>query len=381
MRSREEELAASIPVIEGLAAPGRGPISIDTSKARRGRGRARRRRRDRQRRHRAAAIRRWRRSAPSAARADPDAHAGRPADDAGRPRYDDVVDDVKCLSRRADGAGGRRGVDEERIWSIPGSASARPSSTTSSCSRGSASCATSVARSSSAPRARASSASSPAPRSTDRLGGTIASCVLAFARGADVLRVHDVAPVREALMVAEAILGGWQGTGYGPRTSMSAAGEDIRIELRGLEAVGPHGVTAEEREAGRRIALDISLTVSGSAAVTTDELEDTVDYGAVARLAVELVEGRSCHTIERSSRADRRRDHRPLPCRGARGPSGQAAGADGADDRRGGRDHPSRGRGERPGEPACSGVSGTFGLWFAAKAQEHQRVNVPQSLL
>ena len=80
---------------------------------------------------------------------------------------------------------------------------------------------------------------------------------------------------------------------------MSAAGEDIRIELRGLEAVGPHGVTAEEREAGCRIALDISLTVSGSAAVTTDELEDTVDYGAVARLAVELVEGRSCHTIER----------------------------------------------------------------------------------
>lgn len=80
---------------------------------------------------------------------------------------------------------------------------------------------------------------------------------------------------------------------------MSAAGEDIRIELRGLEAVGPHGVTAEEREAGCRIALDITLTVSDSAAVTTDELVDTVDYGAVARLAVELVEGRSCHTIER----------------------------------------------------------------------------------
>jgi dihydropteroate synthase len=40
-----------------------------------------------------------------------------------------------------------------------------------------------------------------------RLGGTIASCVLAYANGADMVRVHDVREVREALTVAEAILG------------------------------------------------------------------------------------------------------------------------------------------------------------------------------
>ena len=40
----------------------------------------------------------------------------------------------------------------------------------------------------------------------DRLGGTIASNVLAVRAGADVLRVHDVAQVREAVRVAEAIL-------------------------------------------------------------------------------------------------------------------------------------------------------------------------------
>jgi dihydropteroate synthase len=40
-----------------------------------------------------------------------------------------------------------------------------------------------------------------------RLGGTIASSVLAAAEGADVLRVHDVAEVRQALTVATAILG------------------------------------------------------------------------------------------------------------------------------------------------------------------------------
>jgi dihydropteroate synthase len=40
----------------------------------------------------------------------------------------------------------------------------------------------------------------------ERLGGTIASNVIAYANGADVLRVHDVGPMRQALTVAEAIL-------------------------------------------------------------------------------------------------------------------------------------------------------------------------------
>jgi dihydropteroate synthase len=41
---------------------------------------------------------------------------------------------------------------------------------------------------------------------TDRLGGTIASTVLAMRAGADVLRVHDVGEAREALLVADAII-------------------------------------------------------------------------------------------------------------------------------------------------------------------------------
>ncbi|HWT89675.1 MAG TPA: dihydropteroate synthase, partial [Solirubrobacterales bacterium] len=41
----------------------------------------------------------------------------------------------------------------------------------------------------------------------ERLGGTIASSVLAAAEGAEVLRVHDVAEMRQALAVATAILG------------------------------------------------------------------------------------------------------------------------------------------------------------------------------
>jgi dihydropteroate synthase len=41
----------------------------------------------------------------------------------------------------------------------------------------------------------------------ERIGGTIASSVLAVAEGADVLRVHDVAEAAQAMSVAAAILG------------------------------------------------------------------------------------------------------------------------------------------------------------------------------
>jgi dihydropteroate synthase len=51
----------------------------------------------------------------------------------------------------------------------------------------------------------------------ERLAGTIATCVMAFERGASVFRVHDVGPVRDALAVAAAtVTGRWTTT---PKTS------------------------------------------------------------------------------------------------------------------------------------------------------------------
>jgi dihydropteroate synthase len=48
-------------------------------------------------------------------------------------------------------------------------------------------------------------------RADERLGGTIASSLIAARNGAAVLRVHDVAPMREALLVADAIeTGRWR---------------------------------------------------------------------------------------------------------------------------------------------------------------------------
>jgi dihydropteroate synthase len=55
--------------------------------------------------------------------------------------------------------------------------------------------------------ARAAGRAEPVPVA-ERLAGTVASNVLAYERGASVFRVHDVAPVRDALAVAAATLGG-----------------------------------------------------------------------------------------------------------------------------------------------------------------------------
>ncbi len=66
-------------------------------------------------------------------------------------------------------------------------------------------------------RVAAAAIGGPPPRALDevdplppdaRLAGTIATNVMAFERGAAVFRVHDVAPVRDALAVAAATLGG-----------------------------------------------------------------------------------------------------------------------------------------------------------------------------
>ena len=54
--------------------------------------------------------------------------------------------------------------------------------------------------------------------SDDRLPGTIATCVMAFERGASMFRVHDVGPVADALAVAAATVSGqWMKT---PTSSM-----------------------------------------------------------------------------------------------------------------------------------------------------------------
>jgi len=64
-----------------------------------------------------------------------------------------------------------------------------------------------------------------------------------------------------------------------------------RIELRGLRAVGTHGVLAEEQVRAQPFEVDLDLGVDLRPAGVSDALADTVDYGAVADVVVATVAG------------------------------------------------------------------------------------------
>ena len=122
------------------------------------------------------------------------------------PRYDDVVDDVKAfLAERIEGAVAE-GVAEERIWVDPGIGFGKSVEHNLELTLR-----LGELRELGRPIVYGSSRKSFIGKLTGapvdaRLGGTIASSVLAYARGADLLRVHDAGPLRQALTVAEAIL-------------------------------------------------------------------------------------------------------------------------------------------------------------------------------
>jgi dihydroneopterin aldolase len=71
----------------------------------------------------------------------------------------------------------------------------------------------------------------------------------------------------------------------------------VKIFVSGLEFVGYHGVTEQEREDGHRFLLDLNAEVRQSAS-STDRIEDTVDYGELGEFAVELCNRESDHTLE-----------------------------------------------------------------------------------
>jgi dihydropteroate synthase len=123
------------------------------------------------------------------------------------PRYDDVVEDVRAfLAKRIEHAIAA-GIGESRIWVDPGIGFGKTVEHNLELLRR-----LGELRSLGRPIVVGTSRKSFIGKLTgaevdDRLGGTVASTVLAYANGADVLRVHDVGPVREALTTADAVLG------------------------------------------------------------------------------------------------------------------------------------------------------------------------------
>jgi dihydropteroate synthase len=202
-----EELRRVIPVIQGLVAT-QAQISIDTSKA-------------------AVAAAALDAGAEivndvTALRGDPGMASlcaerdaivvlmhmrGRPRTMQEDPRYEDVVAEVKAFLAERLGAARAAGIAEERVWLDPGIGFGKTAAHNMELLRR-----LGELRDLGRPLVIGTSRKSfigkvDGSAAGERLGGTIASSMLAAAEGAEVLRVHDVAEVRQALAVATAILG------------------------------------------------------------------------------------------------------------------------------------------------------------------------------
>jgi dihydropteroate synthase len=216
--SAEEELRRVLPVVEGIsAADARTVVSIDTSKAQVARSAL----------GAGASIV----NDVSALRADPEMAGvvadsgcecclmhmlGEPRTMQADPRYGDVVDDVRAFLEERMTYAVREGVRERRIMLDPGIGFGKTVAHNLALLRRLDELASlgrplvvGTSRKSFLGRIVADAVGEAEGKElTRRLGGTIATNVLALERGASVFRVHDVAPVRDALAVAAATLSG-----------------------------------------------------------------------------------------------------------------------------------------------------------------------------
>ncbi len=71
-----------------------------------------------------------------------------------------------------------------------------------------------------------------------------------------------------------------------------------RIRLTGLRVRGHHGVLPAERRDGQDFVVDVALSLDLRAAGGSDDLADTVDYGALAQALAEVVEGEPLDLLE-----------------------------------------------------------------------------------
>jgi 7,8-dihydroneopterin aldolase/epimerase/oxygenase len=71
-----------------------------------------------------------------------------------------------------------------------------------------------------------------------------------------------------------------------------------RIELHGLKVHGRHGVFEHERINGQDFLVDVTVWIDLARAAASDDLADTYDYSALARLAADIVTGPPRNLIE-----------------------------------------------------------------------------------
>lgn len=109
----------------------------------------------------------------------------------------------------------------------------------------------------------------------ERLAAGLAAQCHAALSGADILRVHDVAPTADALEIVEAL----------------RSRERSRIVLQKLRAKASIGVTEEERQTPQTIEVDLEVNVDIGPAASSDSLGTTLDYDRLAALVRRVCEG------------------------------------------------------------------------------------------
>jgi len=75
-----------------------------------------------------------------------------------------------------------------------------------------------------------------------------------------------------------------------------------RIELRGIEAFGHHGVLEHEQALGQAFSVDVALELDLAPAGASDALTDTVDYGALSGDLAAVVSDERATTSSSGSR-------------------------------------------------------------------------------
>ena len=71
------------------------------------------------------------------------------------------------------------------------------------------------------------------------------------------------------------------------------------ITLKGIWGFGYHGVFDHEAKNGQDFFVDVEIQIDLSRASISDELNDTIDYGALANVVVEEITGERVQLIER----------------------------------------------------------------------------------
>jgi dihydroneopterin aldolase len=72
-----------------------------------------------------------------------------------------------------------------------------------------------------------------------------------------------------------------------------------RIRIVGIRALGVHGVLPEEQTRPQPFEVDVELHVDLQAAGESDDLDDTVDYGAVCEAVNRVVTSERHQLLER----------------------------------------------------------------------------------